>query len=141
MRLGEMTHIPSYFPISWMESNRIYCGEGVDGSAKYTLYLKCGTFFVSALLWVNSDGTLRLNEEEEAEHFCFGVSFEAVKGLTVENGYLVMAEFSLYRSSNLIDGDCDQHDYVEHFFSSKEPGLYLQKVEPLLKKLAAPQKE
>jgi len=141
MRIRGKTLIPGTFPISWMESDRLYYGTGVDGSAKYTLYLKCGTFFISALLWKNNDGTLRMNEEEDAEHFCFGVSLDAVKGLTVENGYLAMAGLSNNGCSELIAGDCGEHDYVQHFFSSDEPGRYLQRAEPLLKILASAQKE
>lgn len=141
MRIGEMTLIPCTFPISLMENGRLFYSTGIDRSAKYTLYLKCGTIFISALLWENSDGTLRLNEEEDAEHFCFGVSFEAVKGLMAENGYLVMSEYSNNNCSGLTAGDCDENGYVQHIFSADEPGQYLQKAEPLLKILAAAQKE
>lgn len=136
MNIKDMTPVNTDFPIADMDIRKLYYSKGIDGSADHTFYLRTSNYFVSGLAWNNSDGTVRLWEEKNKkpanqEHYCFALAYKSVRNLLAEEGYQVMAEFTVDGSSEIITGDSEGHNFVEHLFTG-EPADYLPKIEPLL---------
>ena len=113
MKLAEMKKIEEGQKISDLLENEIYYCKGFDGSANYTVFAVTDQLFIAALAWDSEDKTVRLAEQQHEENFCLAIDKKSVQDLSVSDGYTVLAEFSVYGFSDMIDGRAEHNFYIE----------------------------
>ena len=108
-----MKKINDDYQIKDLEENGIYYCDGFDGSAQYNFFAVTGEFFIASLAWKNHDTTFRFSEDEKDENFYFGIDKNAVKNLSVYDGYIALTEFTLEGYSSMTSGNGEENQFFE----------------------------